>query len=256
MNKNFLTGVVAGLAGIFLLSGCESARYRPSDVFPRSEPMTLTKNPTVGESELLAHAAAQPSAPAEGEGWRPMFDGNSLTGWKVTNFDEGGRVEVKHGLLVFQMGQPFVGVNYTNEIPKVNYEVAFDAMRVSGSDFFCGLTFPVGDSYCSLIVGGWGGSLVGLSNLDSMDASENDTTQFIDFETGRWYRIRLRVTEKKIEAWIEQKKVVDVVTIGRKISLRFGEIEMSKPFGFASWTTSSAFRGIRLRHVEPGNAEK
>ena len=244
------------MVGIFLLPGCESARYRPSDVFPRSEPMTLTKKPSVGESELLAHAAAQPSAPAEGEGWKPLFDGKSLAGWRVTDFGEGGSVEIRNGLLFFRMGEPFVGVNYTNETPRVNYEVAFDAMRVSGSDFFCGLTFPVHDSFCSLIVGGWGGSLVGLSNLDSMDASENETAQFIDFENGRWYRIRLRVTEKKIEAWIEQKKVVDVVTTGRKISVRFGEIENSQPFGLASWTTSAAFRGIRLRNVEAGSTQK
>ena len=51
----------------------------------------------------------------------------------------------------------------TNEIPKINYEVALDAMRVSGSDFFCGLTVPVNDSFCSLIVGGWGGGLGGVS---------------------------------------------------------------------------------------------
>jgi hypothetical protein len=90
---------------------------------------------------------------------------------------------------------------------------------------------------------------VGLSNIDGADASENETTKFITFEKGRWYRIRLRVTEQQIEAWIEQKKVVDVNTVGRKIALRFGDIERSKPFGLASWSTSSAFRGIRLRAV-------
>ena len=108
------------------------------------------------------------------------------------------------------MGNPFTGVNWTNDFPKMNYEVAFDAMRVMGSDFFCGLTVPVGESFCSLIVGGWGGTLVGISSLDGMDASENETTKFVSFETGRWYRIRLRVTEKKLQAWIDQEKLVDV----------------------------------------------
>ncbi len=92
----------------------------------------------------------------------------------------------------------------------MNYEVALDAMRVMGSDFFCGLTVPVGTNFCSLIVGGWGGSLVGISSLDGMDASENETTKFVSFESGRWYRIRLRVTEKKIEGWIDKDKLVDV----------------------------------------------
>ena len=82
------------------------------------------------------------------------------------------------------MGDPFTGINWTNDFPKMNYEVALDAMRVMGSDFFCGLTVPVGDTFCSLIVGGWGGSLVGISSLDGMDASENETTKFISFEIG------------------------------------------------------------------------
>ena len=158
-------------------------------------------------------------------------------------------MEVRNGLLLFSKGDPFVGVNYTNEIPNVNYEVSLDAMCVSGGDFFCGLTFPVRDSFCSLILGGWGGSVVGLSSLDGYDASENETTQFISFQTGRWYRIRLRVTERKIEAWIEQKQIVDVLITGRKVSLRFGDIEMSKPFGLASYSTSAAFRGISIRPV-------
>lgn len=251
MNKNLFTLTLGGVLTLVALAGCESARTTQSAVAPRGEVVSLPpRERPATEIQMLSTAAAQPPAPVEGEGWRSLFDGQSLSGWRVTDFGGGGRVELQKALLVFSMGEPFVGVNYTNEIPKVNYEVALEAMRVAGSDFFCGLTFPVGDSFCSLIVGGWGGSVVGLSCIDSADASENESTQFINFDTGRWYRVRLRVTEKKIEAWIEQKKVADVVTAGRKISLRFGDIELSKPFGLASWTTSAAFRGIRIRNVE------
>ena len=83
-----------------------------------------------------------------------MFDGKKLAGWRETQFAGRGEVECKSGLIVLHMGDPFTGINYTNEIPRMNYEVAFDAMRVEGSDFFCALTFPVADSCCSLIVGG------------------------------------------------------------------------------------------------------
>src|SRR4029077_5162484 len=111
------------------------------------------------------------------------------------------------GVIVLNMGDPFTGINWTNEVPKIDYEVALDAMRVSGSDFFCGLTVPVGTNFCSLIVGGWGGSLVGISSLDHMDASENETTRTMNFEQGRWYRIRMRVVPGKIQAWIDQERV-------------------------------------------------
>jgi hypothetical protein len=85
--------------------------------------------------------------------------------------------------------------------------------------------------------------------VDGLDASENETTQFIDFQTGRWYRIRLRVTEHKIEAWIEQKKVVNLTTTGRKISLRFGDIEKCVPLGISSWMTGAALREIKIRRL-------
>jgi hypothetical protein len=131
----------------------------------------------------------------------------------------------------------------------MNYEIALDAMRLMGSDFFCGLTVPVGDTFCSLIVGGWGGSLIGISSLDGMDASENETTKFAEFQSGRWYRIRLRVTQKKIEGWIDKEKLIDVAIGERKIALRPGDIEMCKPLGVAAWQTSSALREMKYRRV-------
>jgi len=158
-------------------------------------------------------------------------------------------VTVTNGLILLERGAPFVGVNGTNAMPASNYELAFDAMRVAGDDFFCGLTFPVGNAHCSLILGGWGGGLVGISNVDGYDASENETTKYVSFESGRWYRVRLLVTEQKIQAWIEQKQVVNLIIVGRKLDVRFGEIMLSRPFGLCSWETSAAFRSIKLRAV-------
>lgn len=198
---------------------------------------------------ILPPGAAQAPAPFEGDGWQPMFDGQTLAGWRETPFAGHGEVHCQAGVLVLNMGDPFTGVNWTNEFPKVNYEVALDVMRVMGSDFFCGLTVPVGTNFCSLIVGGWGGSLVGISSLDGMDASENETTKFSQFESGRWYRIRLRVTEKRIQGWIDKEKLVDVVTTGKRISVRPGDIELSKPFGLAAWQTTAALREVKFRPV-------
>jgi hypothetical protein len=41
-----------------------------------------------------------------------------------------------------------------------------------------------------------------------------------------------------------------VDTTDRKISLRAGDIESSKPFGIASYQTTAALREIRLRRVD------
>ena len=38
---------------------------------------------------------------------------------------------------------------------------------------------------------------------------QNDTTRYMRFEHGQWYRIRLRVTAARLHAWIDDQLVVD-----------------------------------------------
>ncbi len=249
-NAAFLWSL-ALLAGLVAAGGCASAPGKPAPASATQQQGPDIKPPVAAMETrvVLPPGAAQPPAPFPGTGWERMFDGASLAGWRETPFAGRGEVHCQDGVIVMSMGDPFTGINWTNDFPKVNYEVALDAMRLMGSDFFCGLTVPVGTNFCSLIVGGWGGSLVGISSLDGMDASENETTKFVNFESGRWYRIRLRVTEKKIEAWIDQDKMADVTTVDRKINVRPGDIELSKPFGLACWQTSAALREIKFRRV-------
>jgi hypothetical protein len=255
-SMEFVRGLTLAV-GLVLAAGCASEPAKPtSQATAGRQDATAPPPATNSESKItLPPGAAQAPAPFPGEGWQAMFDGQSLAGWRETPFAGHGEVGCQAGVIVLNMGDPFTGINWTNEFPRVNYEVALDAMRLMGSDFFCGLTVPVGDSFCSLIVGGWGGSLIGISSLDGMDASENETTKFSSFESGRWYRIRLRVTEKRIEAWIDQEKLVDVATAERRISVRPGDIELSKPFGLAAWQTAAALREIKFRRVS-GTAGK
>ena len=168
-----------------------------------------------------------------------LFDGRTLGAWKKTAFGGEGDVEVKDGRIMIGAGNPMSGITWSGKVPKMDYEISLEAMRVDGSDFFCGLTFPVGDSSCSFICGGWGGGVVGLSSLDGSDASENETTKYQEFESGRWYKIRVRVTKGKIEAWIDDKQMVDVDTKDKRISVRI-EVDLSKPLGIATYNTSAA----------------
>jgi hypothetical protein len=71
----------------------------------------------------------------------------------------------------------------------------------------------------------------------------------MEFAMNRWYRIRVRVTDEKIEAWIDDDKKVDVETKGRVIGLRPGDIQKSLPLGIASYMTRAAVRDIRLRRL-------
>jgi hypothetical protein len=197
-------------------------------------------------ARLIAALALAAASTAAEEAWKPMFDGVSLKGWTETPFAGKGKVSVADGSIVLGSGY-MTGVNYTGQLPKSNYELRLEAMRVSGHDFFAGITFPVNDSFCSWIVGGWGGSVIGLSSLDDMDASENDTSTSQNFEQGKWYTLSLRVLPDRIQAWIGEEQVIDAYIGNRVVSLRPGEIELSKPFGIASYSTAAKLRKIEYR---------
>jgi hypothetical protein len=148
-------------------------------------------------------------------------------------------------------------VTWTGPFPQSDYEVRFEGARLEGGDFFASLTFPVGESFCTWVTGGWGGDIVGLSNLDGWDASDNETRSYFNFEKKRWYALRLRVTGERIRAWIDEQAIVNVEIGGRPIGLRPGEIKLSAPFGFASYATTGGVRKIEYRLLRPpGGGQK
>ncbi|MEY3458760.1 MAG: hypothetical protein RL215_1917 [Planctomycetota bacterium] len=201
--------------------------------------------------QAAAGSKSGESASVSGEksGWKPLFNGRNLDGWKVTNFGGEGEVLVEGGDIVITQGADLSGIHTEQKLPKVNYEVQFEAQREAGSDFFAGLTFPVGESFCSLIIGGWGGGVCGISSLDGLDASENETTTYQQFEKGKWYRVRLVVRANHIDAWLDDSQIVNVDTTDRKIGVRF-EVERSKPFGFCTYATTARIRKARIRSLE------
>jgi hypothetical protein len=182
-------------------------------------------------------------------GWQPLFDGKTLNNWQSTKFSGEGAVKVENGQIVLETGRSLTGITWSGpDLPTTSYELAFQAMRVEGGDFFAGVTFPVADSFCSLILGGWGGSVIGLSSINSEDASQNATSQSMDFESGRWYNVRLRVTPEKIEVWLDDRQIINQDLKGNRITIRI-EMEPSRPLGIASWKTKAALRDIRLHRL-------
>ncbi len=179
--------------------------------------------------------------------WQTLFDGKTLKNWKSTQFGGEGEVAVQDGALVMDMGNPLTGVTWAGKpLPKLNYEVELEGRRMAGSDFFCALTFPVNDDHATLVLGGWGGTIIGISCINGYDASENETTDFYKFEKDKWYQIRLQVTDRAIKAWIDGQQIADVEHPKREMSVRI-EVEPSIPFGIATFQTKGAIRNLRLR---------
>lgn len=175
-----------------------------------------------------------------------LFDGQTLGLWKITDFGGQGDVGVKDGAIHLGMGSYMTGITWGGPVVRMNYEISLEAMRVEGNDFFCGLTFPVADSPCTLILGGWGGGLCGLSSIDHYDASENETTRIISFEKGKWYKVRLQVVPNHIQAWLDDENIVDVDVTDHKLGIRI-EVDLCQPLGIATYATTGAIRNIRLK---------
>jgi hypothetical protein len=173
--------------------------------------------------------------------WKP------LDGWQETKFTGHGKATIEDGVVTLQNGGPMTGVTRAAAFPQTNYEVRFEAARMNGGDFFASLTFPVGESFCTWVTGGWGGDIVGLSSIDGWDASDNETRTYFTFATGRYYAFRLQVTKAHIKAWIDDKLIINAPIAGRAISLRRGEMHLSTPLGFASYNTTGGIRRIEYR---------
>ena len=186
-------------------------------------------------------------AQAQESSWQSLFDGKTIGNWQSTKFGGEGAIRVENGQMVLEAGRTLTGITWTGpELPATNYELALQAMRVEGRDFFAGITFPVADSFCSLILGGWGGTVIGLSSVNGEDASQNSTSQSMEFEMGRWYNVRIRVAPAKIEVWLDERQIINQELKGNRITIRM-EMEPSTPLGIATWKTKGALRDIRLR---------
>jgi|GEM_PF-1763988 len=184
--------------------------------------------------------------------WLDLFDGSSLHGWNILHedhFELAGEVSVEEGAILMKAGAPYTGITWDGEFPRDFFEVEWSGMRRKHYDIFCGLTVPVNDQYVTYVLGGWGGNVVGLSNVNFMNASDNETTCTENFKQNTWYRFRIRVTPEKIQGWIDEKIQFDLPREGRSFDIYY-QLEPNQPLGFFTWNTEGAIKDIRMKRLE------
>lgn len=189
-----------------------------------------------------------PNPEEDAKAWRTTEPAD----WKVIGFGGEGSARWEDGVLKLDVGVELTGVKFVgDDLPEMPYELELEARKVAGTDFFCGLTFPVSSpgECVTLVVGGWGGGTVGISSIDGLDASENETTSYHKFENDRWYDIRVVVREDELLAYLDGEKVVEVKTEGRELGLRPGVIEDCAPLGLAAFQTAAEMRHLRWRSL-------
>jgi hypothetical protein len=221
---------------------------------PRDEPVTATLPRRSAIAVVVAVASVctlVATLGADPPGTLVLFDGKSLDGWKKTDFFAAPDVKVEDGAIVLPVGRSMSGVTSTRQdLPGTNYELRYEAMRISGADFFAAATFPVGKSYVTLVNGGWGGNVTGLSSLNGADASENETSRFVKYQNKTWYKFRVRVTDQAITCRIDDKEVVKVDYRDREVGTRI-ETRANQPLGFATWRSAGAIRKVEVRKLTP-----
>ena len=106
----------------------------------------------------------------------------------------------ENGSLVLEMGAELSGVRRRERptCPRLITRSLFKPNVRWGAISFVGSLF-LSRIACHLDSRWLGGSLIGISSLDDFDASENETGDAYVFEDKKWYDVRLRVTEEKLQ---------------------------------------------------------
>lgn len=187
---------------------------------------------------------------------RALLAPEELGHWHAVEIPDSGNVQVRKGEAVMAPGGPMTGLRYdhwqSGGFPVRDYRVTCEAMRADGGDFFASITFPVRsiETCATLVVGGWGGGLVGISSIDGQDASDNSTRSEQKFENGKWYRLKLEVREDEIRTWIDDRLVINTSIKGRVIGMRPGYIEKCAPFGLATFGSTGKVRDLVVEELD------
>ena len=262
LNLSSLASLILATA-LILLPACKPNDAPQDESAPKADDKTKPAAEPAKDAAEKPKAAAKPKTAAKPKAEKKdpnvisLFDGKKLGKWKSVQFGGEGEVFITdEGNLQFDFGALMTGVVWGEKPPATsNYEISFEVMKLQGNDFFVGLTFPVKDSHASFIAGGWGGGIVGISSVDDLDASENETMNIEGFEDNRWYKIKLRVTDAKIDVWLDDKQFVDLELKDKKISVRPGDIELCIPLGLCSFQTRAQYRNIVWKNIKEDAAK-
>ncbi|NQT86613.1 DUF1080 domain-containing protein, partial [bacterium] len=240
------------LKGVFLLAEQQKLEDAEAALAAAGNRAYSQRLGGIREPEVGGEPVAVPAPKAAG-GWKSLFDGKTLRGWRVLTegkYVKPGKVHVLDGQLVMGRGGPATPIVWTEGFPTVNYEVRVVARITEGTDLFNGITFPFKDTRCVLTVGGDKGTHVGLGMIDGRGVRDNATRRGMKAVVGQWYAIRLRVTDDRIAAWIDDEKVVDLPTRGRKLGTDPASVaRLLSPFGFVTFVSTVGIRSVEVRRL-------
>lgn len=175
-----------------------------------------------------------------------LFDGKDMSAWRTGVFGTDDDFEVTEEGVVLPQAAALAGMTYAAEPPTTPYLLTVEATRVFGADFFLGITFPVRDSHLTLVLGGWGGNVCGLSCIDGEDASNNDTRHLQSFPNGKSQTVIIDVSDTRVSASVNGQQIVDRAIDGASVLTLRPEVDASSPLGVASFATSTVVHRVTV----------
>ena len=61
----------------------------------------------------------------------------------------------------------------------------------------------------------------------------------------------MRVTDDRVQAWIDDELAIDLALEGRLINMRDDQMTLGEPFGLATYSTIGGIRNIEYRLLGP-----
>ena len=187
---------------------------------------------------------------AQNADWRQLYDGADLSSWELGVYGESDEYEVLEDGVVIPQTAALAGMTFRGALPTVPYRLSVEATRLYGADFFLGVTFPVSDDHLTLVLGGWGGMVSGLSSLDGLDASRNATKTLRHFPNGKRHEVEIEVTETDGRVRVDGEPFLSTSLEGREVGLRV-DVEPSHPLGIATYATSTHLHRVRVLEMQP-----
>jgi hypothetical protein len=165
-------------------------------------------------------------------------------GFMETAFGGEGLASIEPNRILLEPGVPLSGVTWTGAPPEAPYTLEVEFTKRYGNDFPCALTFPIAGSHLTLVLGGWGGTVCGLSSLDGLDASRNETRFVRAFPPGVRTEVRVDVQGARVRAVLDGVEVVRIDLAGRSLGVR-EELSLSRPLGIAAFATAVEVHSVR-----------
>lgn len=174
--------------------------------------------------------------------------------WGMLDFGFNSEPTATPDLLTIPSSERLSGLNYLDDVDGLlgpgrdHYEIELQARRTRGNDIFLGLTFPVGPKQsASLILGGWGGGICGITAVDGQSANDNPYKTIHTFDNNRWYRVKLQVTPTRVRAWLDGERLFTVEQAQVKAFSVRDEVEPTVPLGLFTFASSAEIKDFKVR---------